>query len=141
MYRTRSVLGAFSLFLASSSVALAATTSCPAVSSITQTPSGDGFAYTAKVDGIQWKGEHPRATSDMIKDLKFDVAYLLAKQGMVACEYRADPKFGGGLRMVVTRAKSLRASDQWAPETQPGGNVLPRCSAADPTQCRFDIAK
>lgn len=141
MFRIQLALGVFVSFLASSSVAFAVTTSCPPVSGITQIPSGDGFIYSARVDGIEWTGEHPRATSAMLRDLRFDVAYLHVRQGIVTCDYRADPKFGGGLRLTVTKVKSLRGGSQWAPEALPNGRVLSRCSATDPTQCTFDIVK
>jgi len=120
-------------------VAHADPNTCPAVASITQA-AGEygGYVYSAPAqNGQHWVGENPMAHEDDLKHVAFVEAYIHNNKNFVACDYSGAR--APGMRMALKiNSPASPIGAVWANETQTDGTVLPRCAAANPTDCKFE---
>jgi len=121
------------------SVAHANPNACPAVTSITQV-AGEygGYVYSAPAqNGQHWAGENPMADQDDLKHVAFVEAYIHNNKSFVACDY-SGPHTSGMRMALKLNAPASPIGNAWTNETQKDGTVLPRCTATNPTECKFN---
>ena len=126
----RVILSAMSALILANAVA--ATTTCPPIQSITQTqlPAG-GYRYEAtQPDGRLWKDENPLALASYLADATFHDARYDAQNAAVVCTYKGpmgnDASFSVSLKPVP--GWNLRPVGDWR------GSY---CENPDVSKCSF----
>lgn len=95
---------------------------CPAASSISQTPEGDGFLYKAPGG---WEGESPYADEGDLKTFNF--ANAMIKPNAVVCGYNGDNK--SGVRLTLRKAVTAVEKSDWQDGT---------CESSNTAMCAFN---
>ncbi|MFK0089372.1 hypothetical protein ACIQUS_19025 [Pseudomonas sp. NPDC090755] len=95
---------------------------CPAVSSISQTPKDVGFLYKAPGG---WEGESPNADEGDVKTFNF--ANALIKPNAVVCGYNGDNK--SVVELTLEKAVTAAEDFHWQDGT---------CEGSDPAKCAFN---